>query len=89
MAHRAERLIGELPAKNQQCQHINTPRQTLTLPAPHSLQVNGRVPSASVQGTAQHLSRGNASLAIELVGYDTELKTAMQYVFGSSFICQV
>lgn len=30
-----------------------------------------------------------AQLALELVGYDAELKAAMAYVFGNAFICKV
>ena len=29
-----------------------------------------------------------AQLALELVGYDSELKAAMAYVFGNAFICK-
>ena len=53
------------------------------------LQVSGRVPSAAAQSAAKKLSNNTASLALELVGYDSSLQTAMQYVFGSSFVCQV
>ena len=53
------------------------------------LQVNGRVASAAVQAAAAKLSRGKASLALELVGYDAELGAAMQYAFGNAFVCQV
>ncbi|KAF6164612.1 hypothetical protein GIB67_032840, partial [Kingdonia uniflora] len=31
---------------------------------------------------------GNAELALSLVGYDEEVKTAMAYVFGSTFVCR-
>ncbi|CAM9698542.1 unnamed protein product [Chrysoparadoxa australica] len=30
---------------------------------------------------------GSASLALELVGYDKDVKAAMEYVFGSSIVC--
>ena len=47
------------------------------------------MPSSRAQTTAEKLSQGKARLAIELVGFDSELKAAMQYVFGSSFVCPV
>ncbi|XP_075108147.1 structural maintenance of chromosomes protein 2-1 isoform X2 [Nicotiana tabacum] len=34
------------------------------------------------------VGKGNAEVAISLVGYDEELKTAMEYVFGSTFVCK-
>ena len=52
-------------------------------------QVKGRVPSAQVQQAAKTLSNGNAILALELVGYDQNLKAAMQYAFGGSYVCKV
>ena len=53
------------------------------------MQVKGKVPPANVQKAAQQLSQGKASLALELVGYDTSLTAAMQYAFGGSYVCQV
>lgn len=32
-------------------------------------------------------TNGNAQVALSLVGYDDELRAAMQYVFGTAFIC--
>ncbi|KAH6824279.1 structural maintenance of chromosomes 2 [Perilla frutescens var. hirtella] len=34
------------------------------------------------------VGKGNASVALSLVGYDQELQTAMEYVFGSTFVCK-
>jgi hypothetical protein len=74
-------------------QPIITSMQIVTKSTParcfERLQVSARVPSAAVQSAAQRLSRGNASLALELVGYNADLRTAMQYVFGGSFVCKV
>ena len=53
------------------------------------LQVSGKVPPAAAQSAAKRLSNNKALLALELVGYDSSLQTAMQYVFGGSFVCQV
>ena len=53
------------------------------------MQVSGRVPAGSVMNAAQQLSKGRAQLALQLVGFEGQLQTAMQYVFGSAFICQV
>ncbi|OIT36598.1 PREDICTED: structural maintenance of chromosomes protein 2-1-like [Nicotiana attenuata] len=34
------------------------------------------------------VGKGNAEVAISLIGYDEELKSAMEYVFGSTFVCK-
>ncbi|KVH91364.1 RecF/RecN/SMC [Cynara cardunculus var. scolymus] len=34
------------------------------------------------------LCKGNAEVALTLVGYDDELQSAMEYVFGSTFVCK-
>ncbi|KAL7214487.1 hypothetical protein ACSBR1_026823 [Camellia fascicularis] len=34
------------------------------------------------------VGKGNAEVALSLVGYDQELKRAMEYVFGSTFVCK-
>ncbi|XAR71817.1 hypothetical protein NMG60_11018249 [Bertholletia excelsa] len=42
-----------------------------------------------VQNAAVRLvGKGNAEVALSLVGYDQELKSAMEYVFGSTFVCK-
>ena len=53
------------------------------------MQVSGRTPSGSVLSAAQRLSKGKAQLALQLVGFEGPLTSAMQYVFGSAFVCQV
>ena len=45
--------------------------------------------SSAVTAAAHNISKGNATLALQLIGYDQDLTTAMQYVFGSAFICKV
>lgn len=52
-------------------------------------QVNARTASSAAQKAARSLSKGKASLALELVGYDEELSSAMSYVFGNAFVCKV
>ena len=49
-------------------------------------QVSGRLPSPSVQATARKLG---AQLALGTIDFDEELKPAMAYVFGNTFICKV
>lgn len=49
-------------------------------------QVSSRTASSGAQAAAGRLG---AQLALELVGYDSELKAAMAYVFGNAFICKV
>lgn len=53
------------------------------------MQVNGRTASNAAQKAARSLSKDKASLALELVGYDQELSSAMNYVFGNAFVCKV
>eukprot|EP00884_Botryococcus_braunii_P016555 jgi/Botrbrau1/3583/Bobra.0078s0035.1 len=50
--------------------------------------VNSRAASNAVQAAAKTISKGKASLALELVGFDKELSAAMNYVFGNAFVCQ-
>ncbi|THG00280.1 hypothetical protein TEA_026306 [Camellia sinensis var. sinensis] len=38
--------------------------------------------------TIPQVGKGNAELALSLVGYDQELKSAMECVFGSTFVCK-
>ena len=54
-----------------------------------ALQVSSRTASAAAQSAAARLGRGKAALALELVGYDEDLSAAMQYAFGSAFVCKV
>ena len=35
----------------------------------------------------QLVGKENASVALELIDYDSELKPAMKYVFGKFFVC--
>ncbi|KAK3001356.1 hypothetical protein RJ639_021135 [Escallonia herrerae] len=44
---------------------------------------------ARIQNAAVRLvGKGNAEVALSLVGYDDELKRAMEYVFGATFVCK-
>ncbi|KAL8999938.1 MAG: hypothetical protein Q9169_001344 [Polycauliona sp. 2 TL-2023] len=44
--------------------------------------------SAEKIGAAQKLAPGKVDLALSLVGYDHQVAAAMEYVFGSTLICQ-
>ncbi|KAI9877287.1 MAG: Structural maintenance of chromosomes protein 2 [Pleopsidium flavum] len=44
--------------------------------------------SADKIGAAQKLSPGKVALALSLVGYDDEVSAAMDYVFGSTLVCE-
>ena len=44
--------------------------------------------SALKIGTAQNLAPGKVDLALSLVGYDEEVVAAMEYVFGSTLVCE-
>ncbi|XP_072964208.1 structural maintenance of chromosomes protein 2-1-like isoform X1 [Typha angustifolia] len=46
------------------------------------------VPARVQQSAARLVGEGNAQLALLLVGYDDEVKNAMAYVFGSTFVCR-
>ncbi|ESQ45830.1 hypothetical protein EUTSA_v10010077mg [Eutrema salsugineum] len=51
--------------------------------------IQSRLVSPRVQQAAVRLvGKGNAELALSLVGYNQELKNAMEYVFGSTFVCK-
>ncbi|TEY64460.1 hypothetical protein BOTCAL_0147g00010 [Botryotinia calthae] len=43
--------------------------------------------SAEKIGAAQSIAPGKVDLALSLVGYDEEVSTAMDYVFGNTLIC--
>lgn len=44
--------------------------------------------SAEKIGAAKNLAPGKVDLALSLIGYDDEVAAAMQYVFGTTLICQ-
>ena len=44
--------------------------------------------SAEKLGAAQKLAPGKVDLALSLIGYDDQVAAAMEYVFGSTLICQ-
>ncbi|KAF7824844.1 structural maintenance of chromosomes protein 2-1-like [Senna tora] len=46
------------------------------------------VPSRIQQAAVRLVGKENAELALSLVGYEEELKSAMEYVFGSTFVCK-
>ncbi|KAJ8536666.1 hypothetical protein K7X08_035067 [Anisodus acutangulus] len=46
------------------------------------------VPPRHQSAAARLVGKGNAEVAISLLGYDEELKSAMEYVFGSTFVCK-
>jgi len=44
--------------------------------------------SADKIGAAQKLAPGKVDLALSLVGYDDEVSSAMEFVFGSTLVCE-
>lgn len=46
-----------------------------------------RIPDSAVKKAQQLVGPDKVKPAISLIGYEDELKSAMQYVFGSTFIC--
>ena len=43
--------------------------------------------SAQKVGAAQRIAPGKVDLALSLIGYDDEVSAAMEYVFGSTLVC--
>ncbi|KGN57262.1 structural maintenance of chromosomes protein 2-1 [Cucumis sativus] len=46
------------------------------------------VPPRIQHAATKLVGKENAKLALSLVGYDEELESAMEYVFGSTFVCK-
>ncbi|CAA0834568.1 Structural maintenance of chromosomes protein 2-1 [Striga hermonthica] len=46
------------------------------------------VPQRVQNAATKLVGKGNAEIALSLVGYDQELQSAMEYVFGSTFVCR-
>ncbi|XP_057995612.1 structural maintenance of chromosomes protein 2-1-like isoform X2 [Hevea brasiliensis] len=46
------------------------------------------VPQRVQQAAVRLVGKGNAEVALSLVGYDEDLRNAMEYVFGSTFVCK-
>ncbi|OAQ97976.1 hypothetical protein LLEC1_00516 [Akanthomyces lecanii] len=44
--------------------------------------------SAQTIATAQDIAPGKVNLALSLVGYDDEVSSAMEYVFGNTLVCE-
>lgn len=44
--------------------------------------------SAEKIGAAQRIAPGKVDLALSLIGYDDEVNAAMEFVFGSTFVCE-
>ena len=51
--------------------------------------VQSRSVTAAQQAAATSASKGTATLALSLVGYEEEVQAAMKYVFGAGFVCKV
>ncbi|XP_075485448.1 structural maintenance of chromosomes protein 2-1-like [Primulina tabacum] len=49
---------------------------------------NHPVPQRVQNAAARLVGKGNAEVALSLVGYDKALQSAMEYVFGSTFVCK-
>ncbi|XP_047058736.1 structural maintenance of chromosomes protein 2-1-like [Lolium rigidum] len=48
----------------------------------------GTIPDRVQQAARRMVGAENVTLALELVGYDGDVKNAMAYVFGSTFVCR-
>ncbi|KZV38721.1 structural maintenance of chromosomes protein 2-1-like [Dorcoceras hygrometricum] len=49
---------------------------------------NHPIPPRLQNAASRLVGKGNAEVALSLVGYDKELQSAMGYVFGSTFVCK-
>lgn len=70
----------------QLLQNGNLQRRVTFIPL-NKIQPNVVSPSVR-HAAARVVGKENAELALSLVDYDKELKSAMEYVFGSSFVCK-
>ncbi|XP_061373397.1 structural maintenance of chromosomes protein 2-1-like [Gastrolobium bilobum] len=62
-------------------------RRRVTIIPLNKIQSN-TVPSRVQQAAIRLVGKENAEVALSLVGYEDELKNAMEYVFGSTFVCK-
>ncbi|KAL3533993.1 hypothetical protein ACH5RR_007514 [Cinchona calisaya] len=62
-------------------------RRRVTIIPLNKIQSNP-VPTKIRNAAIRLVGEGNAEVALRLVGYDDELKSAMEYVFGSTFVCK-
>ncbi|CAH9121626.1 unnamed protein product [Cuscuta epithymum] len=46
------------------------------------------IPPRVKSAATRLVGMGNAEVALDLIEYDTEVKSAMEYVFGSTFVCK-
>ncbi|KAK4764266.1 hypothetical protein SAY87_013704 [Trapa incisa] len=70
----------------QLLQNGNLQRRVTIIPL-NKIQAN-IVPPRVQNAAAKVVGKENAEVAISLVGYAEELKSAMEYVFGSTFVCK-
>lgn len=62
-------------------------RRRVTIIPLNKIQANP-VPPRIQHAAVELVGKENAELALSLVEYDEELKSAMEYVFGSTFVCK-
>ncbi|KAL3534114.1 hypothetical protein ACH5RR_002575 [Cinchona calisaya] len=62
-------------------------RRRVTIIPLNKIQTNP-IPATVRNAAIRLVGEGNAEVALSLVGYDEELKSAMEYVFGSTFVCK-
>ncbi|XWS51591.1 hypothetical protein CRYUN_Cryun12cG0189900 [Craigia yunnanensis] len=62
-------------------------RRRVTIIPLNKIQPN-TVPPRVQQAAIRLVGKENAKLALSLVGYDEELESAMEYVFGATFVCK-
>ncbi|KAL6840020.1 hypothetical protein ACP4OV_029830 [Aristida adscensionis] len=61
-------------------------RKRITIIPLNKIQTS-KIPDRVQQAARSLVGPDNVTLALELVGYDEELKNAMTFVFGSTFVC--
>ncbi|KAJ3017170.1 Structural maintenance of chromosomes protein 2 [Thoreauomyces humboldtii] len=70
---------------SQLIQHGNLRRRVTIIPLN---KISAFTVSAEKLATAKKLAPGKVDLALHLIGYDEEVETAMNFVFGSALICK-
>lgn len=80
-------IVVDTEDTGKQLLHKGGLRKRVTIIPLNKIQTHP-IPPRHQNAAARLVGKGNAEVAISLVGYDEELKSAMEYVFGSTFVCK-
>ena len=62
-------------------------RNRATIIPLNKIDARGVISEEKIRAAQKLVGKENACTALSLVGYDSELESAMSYVFGRSFVC--